>query len=58
MILRDGCEKFIIFWQAGILGWIAFRKQRAKKAVESALEYETNVADLHAPIWVSRPRLP
>ena len=58
MIVQGEDEGFIIFWHAELLGWIVCWKQGAKKAVESAFEYETNVADLHGPIWIFWPWLP
>lgn len=58
-LVRKGVdETFKIFWHAELLGWIVCRKQGTKKMAESALVYETNVADLYRPIWVSWPRLP
>ena len=47
-----GDEGFMIFWHSQFLGWIVCWKHGAEKTVESALEYETNVADLHGPIWI------
>jgi hypothetical protein len=41
----------MIFWHATLVGWMVCRKQGVEKAVESAATYETDVADLHGPIW-------
>ena len=50
---HGGDEGFMIFWHAELLGWIICRKQGTEKKVESALAYETDVPDLHGPIWIS-----
>ena len=48
-----GDEGFKIFWHAELLGRIVCWKQGTENTVESAFEYESNVADLYGPIWVS-----
>ena len=53
-----GDEGFKIFWNAELLGGIVCWKQGAENTVESAFEYESNVADLHGPIRVSWAWLP
>ena len=58
MIRQGGDEGFMMFWHTEILGWIICWKQGAEKMAESALEYKTNVANLHGSIWVSWTWLP
>ena len=58
MIRHGGDEGFMIFWHTELLRWMVCRKQGTEKAVESALAYETDVADLHRPIWVCWTWLP
>ena len=41
----------MIFWHASLVGWMVCRKQGVEKTVEFASAYETDVADLHGPIW-------
>jgi hypothetical protein len=48
----------MISWHASLLGWVICWKQGAKKTVESAFVYETNVANLHGTIWVCWTWLP
>jgi hypothetical protein len=58
MIRQGGDEGLMVFWHTELLGCIVCWKQGAEKSVESALAYETNVADLHGPIWVCWTWLP
>jgi hypothetical protein len=41
----------MIFWHASLVGWIVCWKQGIEKTMKFAPAYETNVADLHGPIW-------
>jgi hypothetical protein len=45
MIRRAGGKRFVTFWHAELVGWIAFRQQGVEKSVEFASAYETDVAD-------------
>ena len=47
MIRQVGDERFIIFWHAALVGWIVCWKQGVEKAMEFAIAYKTNVANLH-----------
>ena len=51
MIGPSGDEGFMIFWHVSLVGWMVCRKQCVEEAVEFASTYETNVTDLHGPIW-------
>ena len=58
MFGKGGYEGFMIFWYAELVGWIVCWKQDVEKRIKSALAYETDVADLHRPIWFSWIWLP
>jgi hypothetical protein len=51
MIQHGGDKRFIIFWHAKLVGWIICWKQGVEKTVKFASTYETDVSDLHRPIW-------
>jgi hypothetical protein len=40
----------MVFWYAGLVGWMVRRKEGIEKAMESASAYETDVANLHIGI--------
>jgi len=40
----------MVFWYAGLVGWMVCRKEGIEKSVESASAYETDVANLHEAI--------
>jgi hypothetical protein len=48
----------MIFWHAELVRWVVCWQQGVEKTVEFACTYETDVADLHWPIWVPWVRLP
>jgi hypothetical protein len=48
----------MIFWYAELMGWIVCWKQGVEKRIESSSAYETDVADLHRPLWFSWTWLP
>ena len=41
---------FMIFWDAGLVGWMVRRKKGIEKSVESASAYEADIAYLHDAI--------
>ena len=57
MFVKGGYEGFMIFWNAELMGWIVCWKQDVERR-KTASAYETNVADLHRPIWFSWIWLP
>jgi hypothetical protein len=49
----------MMFWYAGLVGWMIRRKKSIEKAVELALTYETDVANLGGAIqlrWTGLPQ--
>jgi hypothetical protein len=51
MIGPSGDKGFMIFWYALLLGWIVCREQGVEKTMEFASTCETDITDLHGPIW-------
>jgi hypothetical protein len=52
MIQQIGDKGFMIFWHAELVGGIVCWQQGVEKAMEFPPAYETDIADLHGPIWV------
>ena len=48
----------MIFRYSKLVGWMICWKQGVEKTMEFALAYETDVANLHGPIWVPWIRPP
>jgi hypothetical protein len=40
----------MVFWYAGLVGWMVHGKKGIEKSVESAFAYETDVSNLHEVI--------
>jgi hypothetical protein len=59
MIQQGRDEGFIMFWYAELLvRWIVCWKQGVEKTMEFASAYETDIPDLHGPIWFPWAWLP
>jgi hypothetical protein len=58
MIQQTRDKGFMIFRHAELVGWIVRWKQGVEKTMEFASAYETDVTDLHGPIWIFWVRLP
>ena len=58
MIGQFGDEWFMMFWYAGLVGWMIRRKESIEKAVESAFTYETDVANLNRAMLPRWPGIP
>ena len=59
MIGQFGDKWFMVFWYAGLVGWMVSRKKSIEKAVESAFAYETDVANIDGaiePRWTGLPQ--
>jgi hypothetical protein len=48
----------MMFWHAELVRWVICRKQGIEKAMEIASADETDIANVHGPIWVPRTRPP
>jgi hypothetical protein len=53
MIQQFGDEGLMIFWHAKLVRWIVCRKQGVEKTMKIASSYETDIAYLNGPIWVT-----
>jgi hypothetical protein len=53
MIGQFGDQGFIMFWHAELVRRIVCWKEGVEKTMEIASAYETDIAYLHGPIWVT-----
>lgn len=58
VIGQAGYKWFVIFWYAGMMGWMVCGKEGIEKSVESALAYEADIADFHGTRQPRRTWLP